>query len=214
MAKRDLSQYMFQFFYPVQVRYVETDQQGHVFFGHYLTYFDLALTEYLKAIDYSYDRFLKAGVDFFYVETLCQYHDRAFFDDVLHVHARSRHVPAAHGQADASAVEGSRGPGGDHRTEGRGTDQRPASQRLEGVREDLGVGVRLLVAQGQRWPGPCCQREPVLWVGSDGRAAVAGNGVRVSADHEHRHEEVRGPATPLERTSMIRPSLPAAAANR
>ena len=88
MAQKDPSQYMFRFFYPVQVRYVETDQQGHVFFGHYLTYFDVALTEYLKAIDYSYDRFLKAGVDFFYVETLCQYHDRAFFDDILHVHAR------------------------------------------------------------------------------------------------------------------------------
>ena len=79
---------MFRFFCPVQVRYVETDQQGHVFFGHYLTYFDLALTEYLKAIDYSYDRFLEAGVDFYYVETLCQYHDRAFFDEILHVHAR------------------------------------------------------------------------------------------------------------------------------
>ena len=88
MNQKDHSQHMFQFFYPVQVRYVETDQQGHVFFGHYLTYFDVALTEYLKAIDYSYDRFLKAGVDFFYVETLCQYHDRAFFDDILHVHAR------------------------------------------------------------------------------------------------------------------------------
>jgi acyl-CoA thioester hydrolase len=88
MAKKDPSQYMYRFFHPIQVRYVETDQQGHVFFGHYLTYFDVALTEYLKAIDYGYDRFLKAGVDFFYVETLCQYHDRAFFDDILHVHAR------------------------------------------------------------------------------------------------------------------------------
>ena len=88
MTQKDPSQYMYRFFYPVQVRYVETDQQGHVFFGHYLTYFDLALTEYLKAIDYSYDSFLKAGVDFFYVESLCQYHDRAFFDDILHVHAR------------------------------------------------------------------------------------------------------------------------------
>ena len=88
MAKKDPSQYMYRFFHPIQVRYVETDRQGHVFFGHYLTYFDVALTEYLKAIDYSYDRFLEAGVDFFYVESLCQYHDRAFFDEILHVHAR------------------------------------------------------------------------------------------------------------------------------
>jgi acyl-CoA thioester hydrolase len=88
MTKEDTSQYQYRFFHPIQVRYIETDQQGHVFFGHYLTYFDVALTEYLKAIDYSYNKFLEAGVDFFYVESLCQYRDRAFFDEILHVHAR------------------------------------------------------------------------------------------------------------------------------
>ena len=88
MTKKNRSKYLYRFFHPIQVRFIETDQQGHVFFGHFLTYFDVALTEYLKAIDYSYDKFLKAGVDFYYVESLCQYHDRAFFDEILHVHAR------------------------------------------------------------------------------------------------------------------------------
>ncbi|HYA02035.1 MAG TPA: thioesterase family protein, partial [Syntrophobacteria bacterium] len=88
MKEQDSAQFMYRFFYPIQVRYVETDQQGHVFFGHYLTYFDMALTEYLKAIGYSYDEFLRSETDFFYVESLCQYRDRAFFDEVLHVHAR------------------------------------------------------------------------------------------------------------------------------
>jgi acyl-CoA thioester hydrolase len=88
MIDRGNSEYLYKFHHPVQVRYVETDQQGHVFFGHYLTYFDVALTEYLKAIDYSYDQFLRVGVDFFYVESLCQYRDRAFFDEILNVHAR------------------------------------------------------------------------------------------------------------------------------
>jgi len=88
MNDKNATDFMYRFFCPVQVRYVETDQQGHVFFGHYLTYFDLALTEYLKAIGYGYDRFLASGIDFFYVESLCQYRDRAFFDEVLHVHAR------------------------------------------------------------------------------------------------------------------------------
>ncbi|MBW1981573.1 MAG: acyl-CoA thioesterase [Deltaproteobacteria bacterium] len=85
---RQSGDFRYRFFFPVQVRYVETDQQGHVFFGHYFTYFDLALTEYLKAINYSYDQFLRNGVDFFYVESLAQYRDRAFFDEILHVHAR------------------------------------------------------------------------------------------------------------------------------
>ena len=88
MTKKDPSQHQYRFFHPIHVRFIETDQQGHVFFGHFLTYFDVALTEYLKAIGYSYDKFLEAGVDFYYVESLCQYHDRAFFDEILHVHAR------------------------------------------------------------------------------------------------------------------------------
>ena len=64
MKGKDASRYMYRFFHDIHVRYIETDQQGHVFFGHYLTYFDVALTEYLKAIGYSYDQFLQVGIDF------------------------------------------------------------------------------------------------------------------------------------------------------
>ena len=67
MTTENFSQYLYRFFHPIQVRFIETDQQGHVFFGHFLTYFDVALTEYLKAINFSYDQFLQVGVDFYYV---------------------------------------------------------------------------------------------------------------------------------------------------
>jgi acyl-CoA thioester hydrolase len=77
-----------RFFAPIQVRYVETDMQGHVFFGHYFTYFDYALTEYLKEVEFGYKDFLDAGVDFFYAEANCRYEGRAFFEDTLNVHAR------------------------------------------------------------------------------------------------------------------------------
>jgi acyl-CoA thioester hydrolase len=77
-----------RFFAPIQVRYVETDMQGHVFFGHYFSYFDFALTEYLRAVGFGYNDFLNAGVDFFYVESNCRYKGRAFFEEMLHVHAR------------------------------------------------------------------------------------------------------------------------------
>ena len=72
----------------MRVRYNETDAQGHVFFGHYLNYFDIGLLEYTRAISYAYPDMLAAGVDMFYVEANCQYKGRAYFDDVLHVHAR------------------------------------------------------------------------------------------------------------------------------
>ncbi len=78
----------YRFFFPVQVRYIETDMQGHVFFGHYFTYFDAALIDYLKAVGYTYNDFLRDGVDFYYIHADCQYKGRAFFDEVLHVHAR------------------------------------------------------------------------------------------------------------------------------
>jgi len=78
----------FRFYHPLRVRYVEVDAQQHVYFGHYLTYFDVALIEYMRAIGCSYRDMLAGGADMFYVDADCQYRGRARFDDLLHVHAR------------------------------------------------------------------------------------------------------------------------------
>jgi acyl-CoA thioester hydrolase len=78
----------YKFYYPLRVRYTEVDVQRHVFFGNYLTYFDIALTEYTRAIGYYYPDMVASGVDMFYVEANCQYKGRAYFDDLLHVHTR------------------------------------------------------------------------------------------------------------------------------
>jgi acyl-CoA thioester hydrolase len=82
----------YKFHYPIRVRYVEVDAQQHVFFGHYLTYFDVALVEYMKAIGHSYPDIVAAGVDMFYACAECDYKGRARFDDLLHVHARIGHI--------------------------------------------------------------------------------------------------------------------------
>ncbi len=78
----------YKFFEPLRVRFAETDLQGHVFFGHYLTYFDDALTSYLGAIGCTYKDLYAAGVDMFYIRSECDYKSRAFFEEVLNVHAR------------------------------------------------------------------------------------------------------------------------------
>jgi acyl-CoA thioester hydrolase len=82
----------YKFHHPIRVRYVEVDAQKHVYFGHYLTYFDVALLEYMRAIGYPYLEMVAEGVDMFYVDASCQYKGRARFDDTLHVHARIGHV--------------------------------------------------------------------------------------------------------------------------
>lgn len=82
----------FKFCHPLRVRYVEVDAQQHVYFGHYLTYFDVALIGYMRALGYSYADMIVSGVDMFYVESGCQYRGRARFDDLLHVRARIGHI--------------------------------------------------------------------------------------------------------------------------
>lgn len=82
----------YRFYHPLRVRYVEVDAQQHVFFGHYYTYFDVALVEYLRAIGFDYGGMVASGVDMFYVASECQYKGRARFDDLLHVHARIGHI--------------------------------------------------------------------------------------------------------------------------
>lgn len=78
----------YRFFEPVRVRFADTDMQGHVFFGTHLTFFDEALSQYMRAIGFTYQDFLRASVDFFYIHTECDFKSRAFFEEVLNVHAR------------------------------------------------------------------------------------------------------------------------------
>lgn len=71
----------------LRVRYVECDMQGHVFNGHYLTYFDIAHTEALRsALGVSYGEFVaEQGVDFVVAESGVRYLAPAHFDDVLEI---------------------------------------------------------------------------------------------------------------------------------
>ena len=71
----------------VRVRYVECDMQGHVFNGHYLTWFDIAHTDALRtATGLSYPELIQAhGIDFVVAESGVRYRAPAHFDDELRV---------------------------------------------------------------------------------------------------------------------------------
>jgi acyl-CoA thioester hydrolase len=83
---------MYKFYFPLRVRYIEVDAQRHVFFGHYFTYFDVGLAEYLRAIGFTLQEMLATDWDMFYIESKCQYKGRARFDDILHVHTTIDHI--------------------------------------------------------------------------------------------------------------------------
>ncbi|MCC6191618.1 MAG: acyl-CoA thioesterase [Anaerolineales bacterium] len=79
---------LFKFYAPLKVRFNETDLQGHVNFGCYLTYFDVGATEYLDAIGYGYERLLADGVDLLYAEAHCNYHSPLKWPEAIRVYTR------------------------------------------------------------------------------------------------------------------------------
>jgi len=81
-----------KYYFPIQVRFAETDLQGHVFFGNYLIYFDEAVSGYMRAIGCTYNDFRAAGADVLYVHSECDYISRAFFEEILHVYATAAHI--------------------------------------------------------------------------------------------------------------------------
>lgn len=75
---------------PMRVRWAEVDRQGVVFNGHYLTYCDVCVTEYWRAIGMPYPAaFLEIGSDLFVRKATLEYHAPAVFDDELEVCGRT-----------------------------------------------------------------------------------------------------------------------------
>ena len=79
----------FNFFYSFRVRYSEVDAQGIVFNAHYLTYFDCAMTEYLRNLKYNYsEEVKKRNEDFHVVKTLLEFRKAILFDQIIDVYIR------------------------------------------------------------------------------------------------------------------------------
>ena len=79
----------FRFRHPLRVRWAEVDKQDIVFNGHYLTYFDVGMTEYLRAIGIPYpDGLLEYDGDLFLVKATVEYKSPALYDDEIDCYVR------------------------------------------------------------------------------------------------------------------------------
>lgn len=75
---------------PLRVRWAEVDMQGVVFNGNYLTYCDVCLTEYWRAIGLAYPQAFDAlGIDTLVRKATLEYHAGARYDDEILVCART-----------------------------------------------------------------------------------------------------------------------------
>jgi acyl-CoA thioester hydrolase len=78
----------FNFNHKLRVRFGETDMQGIVFNGNYLTYYDVAWTEYFRALGLDYKKMIETGLDTVLARTTMEFKAPAHFDEVLEVHVR------------------------------------------------------------------------------------------------------------------------------
>ena len=83
----------FSFYYTFRIRYSEVDAQGIVFNAHYLTFFDTAMTEYLRNINYDYIQEVEnRNEDFHTVKTLVEYKRPIKFDQIIDVCLRVKKI--------------------------------------------------------------------------------------------------------------------------
>jgi acyl-CoA thioester hydrolase len=82
-VKRD-----FRFHHKIRVRFADTDLQGIVFNGNYLTYYDVAWTEYFRAMGMTWKDIIDTGADTVLARTTIEFKSPARFDEVLGVYAR------------------------------------------------------------------------------------------------------------------------------
>ena len=73
----------------LRVRYAETDQMGIVYYGNYLTWFEIGRVELCRQLGFEYKR-MEIDDDSFIIvaEARCRYKKPARFDDVLLIRTR------------------------------------------------------------------------------------------------------------------------------
>ena len=82
---------MTTFVHRLRVRYSECDQQGVVFNGHYLFYYDNAITEMWRDRIGPYQEMVSRGFDIVVAEATLRYRNAARFDELVDIS-----MPVAH----------------------------------------------------------------------------------------------------------------------
>lgn len=82
----------FRFKTQVRVRFVETDAQGIVNNGVYMTYLEVGRIDFFRAAGISVKDRMKYGIDFVLVEAFIQYKSPATVDDLLNIYVRIKEM--------------------------------------------------------------------------------------------------------------------------
>jgi acyl-CoA thioester hydrolase len=69
----------------IRVRYKDTDRMGVVYYGNYLTFFEVGRAEYMRAVGYPYSELEGKGSALAVIEASAKYMANVGYDEVIHV---------------------------------------------------------------------------------------------------------------------------------
>jgi acyl-CoA thioester hydrolase len=72
----------------IRVRYKDTDRLGVVYYGNYLTFFEVGRAEFMRALGYPYSRLESEGYSLVVTEAFAKYHGNVGYDEMVTVKAR------------------------------------------------------------------------------------------------------------------------------
>jgi len=78
----------------IRVRYGETDQMGVVYYGNYPLYYEVARTELLRAVGFSYKDLEDSGIIMPVIKLECNYIASAYYDEVLTIRTTVYQAPS------------------------------------------------------------------------------------------------------------------------
>jgi acyl-CoA thioester hydrolase len=69
----------------IRVRYKDTDRLGVVYYGNYLTFFEVGRAELMRALGYPYSRLEAEGYSLVVIEAFARYHGNVGYDSLVSV---------------------------------------------------------------------------------------------------------------------------------
>ena len=76
----------------VRVRYAETDRMGIVYYAHYLVWFEIGRTDWLRDTGWTYRAIEEDGLALPVIEAHCEYKSGARYDDEIEIRTAARLV--------------------------------------------------------------------------------------------------------------------------
>ena len=93
MSKIEVTKSDFTVFWKTRIRYYELDPQGIMHNANYLAFYDQAVVEYFRDLDYDYEKEIEeTNKDFHTVQVIVQYNKPLYFDDEIEIGLKIKDV--------------------------------------------------------------------------------------------------------------------------